>query len=422
MPHAQVVANFMFNQFAITILERLIGRKPAVLLGELSGTTERTWRTRLKHGWEPTEDERKDLSERINAALIKQLIAIGEWSIDEAGTILAERPSTKAGVFLPTADLIYFFSPCHAEYCQEAMALAAHFDRDCDELSDAVRSNNIHQMREVLVAMVEWLQSFCPEEIDIDDVQVLRAQLDISSTAETLLEAAKPLHEALLLHVLSCWDVEFCAGYFDSTMQAYPLFQLVMPRFAPDIDIEPGTGRLLRGGRQPKKRVLETATSRLIDFLFVLVAWRRYRRLPRGVPRVKDFAAWSGENETRLVSWRDETTRFTVSQLKHLWTTVLAPDSQGIYPAIPTPIFVCAHLWSPLLVREDGRVTTLIDCTANYGVWWERNRDRLVAKGLQFGEQAWPTYLTAQRINGDLFPSCDSAQSPGRSSFPRDCQ
>lgn len=412
----------MFNQFSITILERLMGRKPAVVLGELSGTTERTWRTRLKHGWEPTEDERKDFDERTNVALTKRLIDIGEWSPDEALAILAERPSTKAGVFLPTADLIYSFSPGHGKYCQEAMALAARFDRDCDELSEAVRSKNVDRMREVLVAMLEWLRSFCSEEIDTDDVQVLRAQLDISSNVETLLEAAKPLNEALLFHVLSCWDVEFCAGYFESTMRAYPLFQLVMPRFAPGIDIEPGTGRLLRDGRQPRRRVLETATSRLIDFLFVLVAWRRYQRLPEDLPRVKDFAAWSGENEARLVSWRDETTRFTARQLEHLWTTVLAPDNQGIYPAIPSPIFVCAHLWSPFLVREDGRATALFDCTANYGVWWERNRDRLVAKGLQFGEQAWPTYLTAQRVNGESFASFCSTQSSGRLSSPRDCQ
>lgn len=409
----------MFNQFAFTILEQLIGRKPAVLLGELSGTTERTWRTRLKHGWEPTEDARKDLNERINAAFTKQLITTGGWSVAEAGAILAECPSTKAGAFLPTADLIYFCSPCYGEYCQEAMALAEHFDRDCDKLSDAVRSKNIQQMREVLVTMVEWLLSFCSEEIDSDDTQALRAQLDISSTTETLLAAAKPLHDALLLHVLSCWDVEFCAGYFDSTMQAYPLFQLVMPGFAPDIDIEPGTGRLLRKGRQPKKRVVETATSRLIDFLFVLVAWKRYRRPPQNMPRVKDFAAWSGANETRLVSWRDETTRFTLVQFQHLWTTALAPDNKGIYPACPTPMFFCAHLWSPLLTRKGGGVTGLIDCTAGYGNWWTRNRDRLVAKGLRFGAQAWPSCLTAQGGGkGERFSSFDS----GRSSFPRDCQ
>ncbi|HWJ93347.1 MAG TPA: hypothetical protein VNT33_01390, partial [Telluria sp.] len=189
-----------------------------------------------------------------------------------------------------------------------------------------------------------------------------------------------------------------------------------------DIEIERETGRLLRGGRQPRKRVFETATSRLFDFLAVLLSWRYYRRLPDNVPRVKDFAAWSRQNESRVVSWRDETTRFTARQLEDLWTKALVPDNQGIYPAIPSPMFVCAHLFSPLLVRDEGRATHFIDCASNYQLWWKRNRDRLVGKGLQFGEQAWPDYLTGDRSDAGSIASFFSAQSVGRSPQPRDCQ
>lgn len=412
----------MFNQFAITILERLIGRKPAVWLSEISDTTERTWRTRLKRGWVPTDDESKDFDERTNAALTERLVRMGGWSIDEARAILAKCPSTSAGAFLPTADLIYNFSPRCGEYCQNAIALAAHFDRECERLADAVRSRDLNKVRNVLNAMLDWLRTFCLEEVDMTDVHALSTQFSISPTIEALLEAAKPLNDALLFHVLSCWDAEFCAGYFDSTMQAYPLFQLVMPRFAPDIDIELGTGRLLRKGRQPGNRVLESATSRLIDFLSVLVAWRRCRSLPDRVPRVKELAAWSGENEARLVSWRDETTKFTARQLEQLWIGALTPDSHGIYPAVPWPMFVCAHLWGPLLVRDDEGSTALFDCTAHYRTWWERNRDRLGTNGLRFGEQAWPTYLTSQRSEGESFASFCSLQLSGRASSPRDRQ
>jgi hypothetical protein len=412
----------MFNQFAFTILERLCGQKLPVLLHEISGTSDRTWRNRFKHGWNPTDEERKHLQDRATTELTKKMVSVGEWSADEARKILAERPSAKIGIPLPTADLVYQFSPRHGEYCGEAVALAIHFDRDCESLAEAVRSGDVDKAREVLVAMLNWLRTFCPEDSEDADARTLQSELEASSDIETLLLAAKPLVEALLFHVLSCWDLEFCAGYFDSTMQAYPLFQLVMPRFAPDIEIEPETGRLLRDGRQPRKRIFETATSRLFDFLSVLVAWRRYRRLPESLPRVKDFAAWSSQDESRLVSWRDETTKFTARQLEQLWTSALTPDSEGIYPAVPSPMFVCAHLWSPLLGREDGRATQLIDCTANYRLWWERNRDRLVAKGLQFGKQAWPDYLTAVRSDNGSLASAFSAQSAGRSAQPRDCQ
>jgi len=83
----------------------------------------------------------------------------------------------------------------------------------------------------------------CLEEVDVDDARMLRAQLELGSDVNALLETAKPLNDALLFHVLSCWDVEFCAGYFGNTMQAYPLFQLVMPRFDPSINFDHETGR-----------------------------------------------------------------------------------------------------------------------------------------------------------------------------------
>jgi hypothetical protein len=79
-------------------------------------------------------------------------------------------------------------------------------------------------------------------------------------------------------------------------MQAQPFFPLVMPRFARGIDIEPGTGKLLRRGRVSRQRVLEPATARLIDFVAVLLAWGRTGSLPQQVPRAKDFAEWHGDS------------------------------------------------------------------------------------------------------------------------------
>jgi len=413
----------MFNLFVEPVLERLIGRKPVVLLGELSGTSERTWRNRLKHGWEASEREQEELGQRFTAALTKQLVEDGEWPPEEAHAILANRPARLIGVPLPTADLIYNFSPRYGAYCQETIQLATHFDRECDRLGQAVHAGDVESVRSVLLAMLDWLQSFCTDEPDTEDVEALHARLVLCDAVKDLLAVAKPLNEGLLLHLLSCWDVEFCAGYFGGTVQAYPLFELVMPRFAADICIDPETGRLSRLGRQPRKRVLETATSRLIDFISVLAAWQRYRQMPSDVPRLKDFAAWCNEEETRLVSWRDETTKFTYRQAESLWTSVISPNSEGTYPAVPSPIVVCATLWKPLLVREDGRPSELIDCTKGYRAWWERNRARLVAKkDLLFGEQAWPTWLTAQRPESESFAAICAFQSAGRLASPRDCQ
>jgi hypothetical protein len=412
----------MFNHFVIPLLERIHGTKLAVLLGKYSGTTERTWRTRMKKGWEPTEDELQRFRERADKKLAKDLVELGEWTLEEALDIVKGRPSAKFRTPLLTADLIYYFSPLHGQYCQEAIALATHFDQDCARLYDAVRAGDTDQVRQVLNAMLDWLLTFAPADQDTLEVQDMRTQFCASADVDTLLHAAKPLAESLLLHMISCWDVEFCAGYFGETMQAYPLFELVMPCFAPDIDIEAGTGRLLRNGRQPRKKVIDTATSRLLDFLAVIVAWKRRRRLPANIPRVKEFAAWSEQDEAGLVSWRDETTRFTAKQIEDIWIKAIKADKKGYRPAIPFPMFVCAHLWRPLFAREGGRTIHLIDCAAGYRIWWERNRERLVARGLRFGTQAWPSCLTVQRPDFESLSAARSRQSSGRLSQPRDCQ
>jgi hypothetical protein len=412
----------MFNHFVIPILERVHGSKLAVLLGKYSGTTERTWRTRMKKGWDPNEEELKRFRERTDDKLAKYLVKHGEWTPEEALDIVKGRPSAKASTPLPTADLIYHFSPLHGQYCQEAIALATHFDQDCARLYDAARGGDAKQVRQVLTSMLDWLLTFVPAELDAMDVHELRTQFCVSPDVDALLHAAKPLADCLLLHVISCWDVEFCAGYFGETMQAYPLFELVMPRFAADIDIEPETGRLLRNGRRPGKKVIATATSRLLDFLAVIVSWRRDRCLPDSIPRVKDFVAWSKQDESGLVSWRDETTRFTAGQLADIWMKAIEADTRGYRPAVPLPMFVCAHLWRPLLAREGGHMTHLIDCAASYRIWWERNRERLVAKGLRFGAQTWPSSLTVQRPDFESLSAARSRQSSGRLSQPRDCQ
>jgi len=144
---------------------------------------------------------------------------------------------------MPTAVLMHAFSPLQGAYCREAFALASRFDQDCNRLDTAVRAANFDVAQPILCAMLDWLLDFVVEPSDRADCAALHAQLLHANGMEALLKSAMPLGDALAFHVLPCRDVEFCAGYFGETMQACPLFSLVMPRFAADIDIEPQTGR-----------------------------------------------------------------------------------------------------------------------------------------------------------------------------------
>jgi hypothetical protein len=188
--------------------------------------------------------------------------------------------------------------------------------------------------------------------------------------------------------------VEFCSRYFSAAFEPYPLFGLMMPRFVPGIEIENGTGRFLRNGQPPRQKVFEKSVARLFDFLAVLIHWRKHRRFPEQIPLVKDMAAWCTEDEARIVSWRDETTRFTANNFFNAWKAATGPDKHGIYIGAPLPMLVAAHLWSPLLVRDDGKTRQLFMCTDGYELWWTRNLERLTTKGLKFGRTPWPKCLT----------------------------
>lgn len=402
----------MYNRFTAAIVKRVMEHAPAVVLANLTGESDRIWRDRLQTHWEPSEEQRARLDEASTAMLVEQLIERGGWSVDEARAILAGLPSAQAGTAMPTADLIHACSPRYGAYCREAIGLARRFDQDCYRLDTAVRAANFDTAQLTLCAMLDWLLGFVTELSDRTDPTLLHAQLVQATDMDGLLRAAAPLGNALAFHVLSCWDVEFCAGYFEGTMQAYPLFSLVMPRFAAGLNIEPETGRLLRKGRVARQRVLEPAMARLIDFVAVLIAWQRDGALPQRLPGPKDLSEWCDEDLARVYSWRDGSTRFTPAQLERLWAHALTPDSAGMYPEVPTPMLICAHLWSPLLAHENNSVS-LIDCTADYQHYWRANHDRLVSGGLRFGEQAWPAYFV-QRTGDAIVAEIRSRQSAGR--------
>ena len=108
----------MLNALFVEVQERLIGRKTAAVPGEITGTTERTWRTRLLHGWDPSEEEISALNERTNAAHLQRLVKKGGGAPDEALVILGELPSIRENAWLPAADLIVAFDPLCQTTCR----------------------------------------------------------------------------------------------------------------------------------------------------------------------------------------------------------------------------------------------------------------------------------------------------------------
>lgn len=411
----------MFNLFTVTLLERLHGQKLAALFADETGVSERTWRNRFANGWIPSADETQGSLESGKNHFIRLLRKAG-WSDDEIKVIIDRNPSWKNGIWLPTANLIFFSSPKYAEGYEETLSVAVQFDHLCHAISDAFRAGDVPQAQASLIAASRWLRGYCPKNLDVSEIDELDCKIKGATDLVELRSYGKKLGDDMIYHVLSCWDLNFCSRFFNGKLQAFPLFELVMPRLAPGVEIEPGTLRFLRNGKPPKARIFEKSISRLFDFLAVLIYWNKFRQPPTNLPSVVEMAAWFNESERRIVNWRDETTRFTYRNLSEIFYAATSVDENGNASSIPSPMLVAALLWSPLLVREDGRIKTWYLCFDAYETWWKRNLPRLTDKGLKFGEIPLPSYLTYQSEGSRSPELWRSSQSSGLSSQSRDSQ
>ena len=331
-------------------------------------------------------------------------------------------PSRLAGVCLPTADLIYWNSPGQGYDYAESIAVARQFDLYCHALFKAFTEDDLDRLKQVLLQSLTWLRSYSQPGTDQSDADDLEKRFDEATDITQLLEQAKPLAEQLIFHVFSCWDVEFCATYFESSVAPYPLFELMMPRLATGIEVEAQTGRFLRDGKQPRQKVFEKSMSRLLDFIAVLAEARANKGFPDKLPKVRDMVRLFDRSEQQIVNWRDETTRLNAQEFSNICEFAFGRDEQGKSAPAPLPIYVAASMWRPFLVRENGKPKEWYFFFDSYELAWRRNLDRLTAKGLKFGTVAWPHCLTYQPLGNRSPESWRCSQSSGRSSQPLDCQ
>lgn len=412
----------MFNTFAIHLLQKIQGKKLVTLLGESTDVTERTWRNRFHKGWNPNPEELDEHRQEGESFLVKTLVREGGWTAPEARKIVSQSPSWLAGVGLPTADLIYWNSPGFGADYPSSIEIAAKVDSYSQMFFEAQKAQDLECARQVVLTTSAWLRTFFPAETDASEVDQLDCNIRSAVDWETLGTLASRLNEEIVYMVMSCWDVEFCSAYFSGHVEAYPLFELLMPRLDPTINVEVGTGRFLRAGQKPRQGIFQKSMSRFLEIVAVLAYGHNHGRLPRELPSVKEMAAWFKEPESRIVSWRDETTKFTLRDLTRIWESATMPNKDGFWPSVPRPLLVAAYLWSSLLVRENGKPKKWYICFDAYDLWWRRNRDRLTAKGLKFGNTPWPAYLTDQPVGNRSPESWRSSQSSGRSSQPLDSQ
>jgi hypothetical protein len=389
----------MYNHlFAVDLPMRLAGKKLPAILADTAGGTERTWRNRLNDSWNPSSDDIATVQAHHDDFVTEKLTK-HNWSEDEVSQILARRPSRKAGSPRPTADLICWTSPRFGEGYEAAIEVAIQFDCLCAELAESFQIQDFPRCRQAILNVSRWLRASMSDDDAAKDFESFDVQVRVADSLVELKKMSDKISEDMLFHVLSSWDLVFCSAYFKGKLKPTPLFQLVMPGWAPGIDFDKESGRIQRNGAPAKGRIFEKSVSRLFDFLAVLIHWHKFGKPPNARPQVRDMATWFDETESRVVSWRDETTRFTMRQFEDLWVRAIGTGGAGKSagtqtPGMPSPMLVASLIWGRLLERENGQERSCIFCVDPYLDWWRRNLARMKSKGVPYGDIPLPSCLT----------------------------
>lgn len=226
----------MFNIFAPILLEKLHGKKLSVMLAEEQGKTERTWRNRMSSGWVPTPEECEDVRNQVVKVFRKKLISYG-WTDQEATEIIARNPAWKDEAGLLTANLIFLTAPNFETGYEEAISVAIGFDRVCHAIAVAFQAKDLASATQSLLAASNWLKSYFPEDEGLSYLDELERKIHQAADLAEMQAYCNKLGSDMIGHVMSCWDLNFCSSYFDGMLQAFPMFALVMPRPAPNIEI-----------------------------------------------------------------------------------------------------------------------------------------------------------------------------------------
>lgn len=389
----------MYNDlFAVDLPMRLAGKKLPAILADTAGGTERTWRNRLTKSWNPSSDDIAAVQGHHDRFITEKLTK-HKWSEDEVSQILARRPSRKAGSPRPTADLICWTSPRFGEGYEAAIEIACQFDCLCADLCESFEIHDVPRYRQAILNVSRWLRESMSNDDAATDFESFDVQVRRVDSLFELKRMSDKISDDMLFHVLSSWDLVFCSAYFNGKLKATPLFRLVMPGWAPGVDFDEESGRIQRNGATAKGRIFEKSASKLFDFLAVLIHWHKFGKPPNARLQVRDMATWFDEPESRLVSWRDETTRFTMLQFEDLWVRAVGSggagkSAGGHTPGVPKPMLVASQLWGRLLERENGQERSCIFCVDPYLAWWQRNLARMKSKGVPYGDIPLPSCLT----------------------------
>lgn len=197
---------------------------------------------------------------------------------------IATAPQTRSGMYASWAGWMHQLEVLPEIPLPISKAVGLAIDELLEALLAACRDDDLAEFKQILLSHIEHhgvavrvREEPSAELAKESDFAELRALEDWSQTASLM----KMLGETLYLDMISTLDAEWSSHYF-SGQQRFPLFPLVMVR--------PQNGLL--EGRVPssRKNLIFRPSRRLLEFLYALVFYIRYKKWPTRPPSPQTLA------------------------------------------------------------------------------------------------------------------------------------
>jgi hypothetical protein len=378
--HEKVEANgarLMLNIPALTIIETSAGQKMPVIMANLSGVSERTFRqTSLS-------DKTINKVEEGAKSNIRNKLAESEWPEQEIDEFIKNYPRSLY------AGLIYGCQVPGKMNFAHTIEFASCFDDISSDLFKAREQNNLQEFKRILLTSEvldrryyvfvddEWSSSADPEALS--KIKSAQDWTDIDKSFSVLIFN-------VLFSLMAHWDIEFCQQYFYA-LEPKPLFSLVLPK------LDPAAKYLDESTVAKRRGMFLIPVKRLIDFMACLGHHNRDKSRPDYVPKVSDIVRVINEREQELVNWRDGTKRFMFDDFRRIWKK-LCPDV-----IVPDPMFIAATMWQTYLVEVgvNKKAKTMLLFDGLYQWWWEAHYSKL-ANDLSLSSEEkdrWPACFDA---------------------------
>lgn len=322
---------------------------------------------------------------------------------------VATTPFTKTGSPAPLAGWVHMFEIAPALLLPTSKAVGLALDELVESLLETCRNDDVTGFRRILLAHAEYHGQAVRvggaplvEPATPDDL----AKLHALDNWEAAADLAMGLVDHLYIDLISTLDAEWSSQYF-SGRQTMSLFPLVMVR--------PQDGLIETGKVSSRKNVFFRPSRRLLEFLYALVFFIRYKRWPSTAPSPSELAGIlykPGHTELDrpelIYNYFDGSTKLTLDLVYDHWLQLFQhfmperKDGERVSP--PFPLVTLALQWQTLLIRDEGKSFIMLDLK-KYETLWRHRRQRWDAEqaernravpqtGHTKGEPiAWPAWM-----------------------------